>query len=123
MRTVVASWLAGALVVLSLRAAPARAADWPMTGFDARHSASTSEELPADMQLQWSMKLPALKEAWPDQVRLKDDGVYRPIVAGGLLIVGSSRDDSVTAYRLSDGTEAWRFFTQGPIRVAPAAAD
>src|SRR5258706_14293471 len=39
------------------------------------------------------------------------------------MIVASPLDDSVAAYDVADGRLAWRFFTQGPIRVTPAADD
>ncbi len=75
------------------------------------------------MGMRWSMKLAELAPAWPDQVRLRGDGVYQPIIVDGKLIVPSSRDDSVAAYDLRDGGEVWRFYCGGPIRVAPAAAN
>jgi outer membrane protein assembly factor BamB len=94
-----------------------------MIGGNARHTSSVSDDLPERLHLVWSIRLPPLQAAWPDQVRLKDDGLYRPIVSRGHLIIVSSLDDSVTAYRTLDGCEVWRLFAQGPIRTAPAAAD
>src|SRR5712671_6070929 len=111
--------LLAVLLLLSARVAPA--ADWPMEGANPQHTSSTDAALPANLQLHWSMDLPAQQPAWPDQNRLKDDAVYHPIVVGGRMIVASPLDDSVVAYDLSTGRLLWRFFTQGPIRVTPAA--
>ncbi|HEV8378512.1 MAG TPA: PQQ-binding-like beta-propeller repeat protein, partial [Tepidisphaeraceae bacterium] len=99
------------------------AGDWPQPGFDPQHSSNSPEELPRTMAVRWAMQLPELKPAWPDQNRLWNDSVYQPIIVDGKLIIASSRDDSVAAYDVRNGGEIWRFFTGGPIRVAPAAAE
>src|SRR5437867_4067108 len=98
----------------------ARAGDWPMYRYDAQRSAASPEQLPAKLHLQWVLGLPPLKPAWPEQPKLQLDAVYEPVVAGNLLIIGSSRYDTVTAYRTDTGLEAWRFFADGPIRYSPA---
>src|SRR5438067_13667498 len=108
-------------VLLLLSARVALAADWPMEGANPQHTSSSDAALPAELRLHWSMDLPPLQPAWPDQNRLKDDAVYHPIVAGGRMIVASPLDDSVAAYDVGTGRFLWRFFTQGPIRVTPAA--
>src|SRR5258706_11076853 len=108
-------------VLLVVTARVALAGDWPMEGANSQHTSSTDAALPADLQLHWSMDLPPLQPAWPDQNRLKDDAIYHPIVVGGRMIVASPLDDSVAAYDVADGRLAWRFFTQSPLRVTPAA--
>ena len=85
-----------------------------MVGGDARHRASVDAALP-EHSPQWWIDLPALT-ASPDQNRLKDDGLYHPIVVGGRMIVSSQLKDCVTAYDLVDGKLLWRYFTQGPVR-------
>jgi len=49
------------------------------------------------------------------------DAGYEPIVEGQRLFLGSSADDSVTAYDTESGAELWRFFADGPVRFAPVA--
>ena len=49
------------------------------------------------------------------------DAAYEPIVAGQRLFVGSSHDNSVTAYDTRTGEEAWTYFADGPVRFAPLA--
>lgn len=101
----------------------AQAGDWPMWRHDAARSGISDEQLPAELHLQWTRALPPTAPAWPDQGVLKSefDQFYKPIVLGKRLIVGSSRDDSVTAYDTESGAEVWRFHTGGPVRQAPAA--
>lgn len=108
------------LLVTLLVPVLSHASDWPMWRHDAGRSAATSEQLPETLHLQWSRTLPPLKPAWPDQPKMQLDAVYQPIVIGHRLIVGSSRDDCVTAYNTSTGDEIWRFHADGPIRY-PAA--
>jgi outer membrane protein assembly factor BamB len=49
------------------------------------------------------------------------DGAHEPIVVGQRLFIGSSHDNSVTAYNSRTGAEIWTFFTDGPVRFAPIA--
>lgn len=95
--------------------------DWPLWRYDAERSAASPAELPAQLRLLWVRQLPRLKPAWPDQPKMQFDAAYEPIVAGSRLFVGSSLDGSVTAYDTQTGAEAWRFFTDGPVRFAPLA--
>ena len=96
-------------------------ADWPMWRGDANRSASTDEQLPAELSLRWSRQLPALKPAWPEDSRLQFDAHYEPVVMGSTLFVGSSRSDSLTAINTSTGAERWKFYAEGPVRLAPIA--
>lgn len=110
--------IVGALV-LSLHAAAAGAADWPMWRYDCARSAAAPEELPARLYMQWSRPLGESRPAWSDP-RLDFEASHEPIVMGEALIVGSSRHDCVTAYSTRTGQELWRFHTGGPVRFAPA---
>ena len=96
-------------------------ADWPMWRGDANRSASTDEQLPAKLSLTWSRQLPALKPAWPEDSRLQFDAHYEPVVMGSTLFVSSSRSDSLTAIDTSTGAERWKFYAEGPVRLAPIA--
>lgn len=95
------------------------AADWPTWRNNAQRTAVTDEQLPDVLQLQWSRPLGPLKPAWPEDPRIQFDAHYEPVVAGQTLYVGSSRNDSVTAFDLSSGKEKWRFHANGPVRFAP----
>ncbi|HUU19804.1 MAG TPA: PQQ-binding-like beta-propeller repeat protein [Sedimentisphaerales bacterium] len=94
--------------------------DWPMWRYDAGRRAASSEELPAQMHLQWVRELATPKPAWPkSQYRLQFDASYEPVVAGKTIFVGSMVCDRVTAYDTETGIEKWRFYTDGPVRFAP----
>ncbi len=115
-------WLVGLLAlaaIFSIR--PLDAADWPMWRHDAGRSAATDEELAPTLHRRWTRHLPRLQGAWLDQDTLTIDAVYQPIVANGLLYVGSSYNDTLVAWDLATGKPRWRFDAEGPIRYAPVA--
>ncbi len=112
-RFLLSSILWGSLVSLVF------AADWPTWRHDANRSATTSEQLPQQLHLQWTWKFPELKPAWNEDERLHFDAHYEPIVANGILYVSSPRNHSVAAIDVEKGLRKWRFFADGPIRFAP----
>lgn len=97
------------------------AGDWPQWRYDAQRSAATADALPDGLRLAWVRELPKLRAAWPDQPKMQLDQAYEPVVLGQRLFVGSSHDDSVTAYDTASGEELWRFYADGPVRFAPLA--
>jgi outer membrane protein assembly factor BamB len=104
-------------------ASPCPAGDWPMWRSDAARSASSPGDLPEKLQLQWTRQLPLARPAWPaSQTKLQFDISYEPVVLGRRMFVGSNVNDSVTAYDTRSGKSLWRFYADGPVRFAPAAA-
>jgi outer membrane protein assembly factor BamB len=82
--------------------------------------ASTGPRQPATLGLRWTRELPPLSPAWPDQPRMQFDTAARPVPVGNLILVNSTRTDSVAAYDAATGSEVWRFHADGPVRFAPA---
>jgi len=101
----------------------ARAADWPTWRHDANRSATTDEELASKLHLQWTLRLPGLKPAWPEDPRLQFDANYEPVVVGTTMYVASSHNDTISALDTRSGKDKWRFFADGPVRFAPVVAD
>ena len=58
--------------------------------------------------------------AWPTRNRQRFDRAYQPVIAGGTLYFGSSADGKVYALDALTGETRWTFFTDGPVRFAPA---
>ena len=114
--------LSGIVTLLSMAAGTAGSADWPMWRNNGLRSGSSSEELPAQLHLQWTRQLPAPVPAWPNESRLHFDASYEPVVLGSRMYVGSMIDGSVTALDCETGGELWRFYTDGPVRLAPVAS-
>ena len=97
--------------------------DWPMWGGDAARTGVTSAELPDNLHLNWILQLRQPDAAWhSNQPRVQFDRAYEPVVAGKRMFVGSMVSDRVTAYDTDTGDELWRFYTEGPVRLAPAVS-
>ena len=105
----------------------AAARDWPMWGYDCQRRWATTMDLPSELHRQWTLELPAPVRAWPAQIddrdKLEFDRSYSPIVSGRMLLVASMVNDSLTAYDTRSGRKQWRFYADGPLRLAPAAHD
>ncbi len=99
--------------------------DWPMWRYDMVRSANTPLVLNEELHLQWVRELPEPKRAWPhqwdDRGKLDFDVSYTPVVKGDKIFVPSNVTDSVTAYSIDNGAEQWRFYADGPVRLAPTA--
>ncbi|MDP6467074.1 MAG: PQQ-binding-like beta-propeller repeat protein [Pirellulaceae bacterium] len=107
------------IILLFVATCPlSRAADWPMWRHDAGRTGKSSQPVLVTPYLQWTRQLPPLTPAYRNP-RLQFDAGYEPVVAGKTLVVGSSRNDSVTAYSTETGDELWRFYSEGPVRFAP----
>ncbi len=106
----------------------AQAADWPCYRADAARSATSAEAIELPLGMSWRYQ-PAQgpRPAWPDPVNephvMDFDAAFQPVVAGGMVLFGSSADDCVRALDLATGTLEWRFVTGGPVRFAPAVSN
>ena len=114
------STLAAISLALICVAATDAAEDWPTWRYDAARSAQTPQRLPESLQLLWVRQNPELKPAFRTK-RLQFDAGYEPVVLDKTVFVASSRNDSVTALDIETGEQKWRFYTDGPVRLAPVA--
>ncbi len=110
-----------ALVSIVIQDLSIEGADWPLWRHDGRRSASSSQGLPEDLHLQWVLELPRPRPAWgDDQEKLLFDHHYEPILLQGKVFVPSMVRDRLTCYDASTGKELWRFYADGPVRLAAA---
>lgn len=103
-------------------------ADWPCYGGDAARSRVTEEGLVLPLSLAWTYRpgqppAPAWPEPGRELHRLAFDYAFQPVVADGMVLFGSSADDSVRALDAASGKLQWRFTTSGPVRFAPHVVD
>ncbi len=112
--------LIAACLPFLLFSANASAHDWPMWRYDAARSAHSPQELPQKLHLLWTRQFPKLKPAYRDE-RMQFDAGYEPVVLDGTIFVASSCNDSLTALDTQTGQEKWRFYADGPVRLAPVA--
>ena len=100
-------------------AEPDTVGDWPMYRNDAGRTGVSEVEVPDNLRLAWSRTFRPLTPAFQNK-RLQFDAGYEPVVAQGKLLVASSLTDSVKAFDTQTGDLAWAFYTNGPVRFAPA---
>ncbi len=96
--------------------------DWPMYRADAARSGYTASHLPARLSVGWIRKATqAPSPAWSGRdTRMPFDRAFQPVISKGLVVWGSSADCTVRALDAETGSEKWRFFTDAPVRFAPA---
>lgn len=111
-----------AILVLLSFGGVSLAGDWPMWRGDAQRSGATAEALADQLHLLWSREFPRPALAWENESRLHFDASYHPVVTGKTMVVASPNDGSVAAFDTETGSERWRRFTNGPVRVAPVAS-
>ncbi|MBN1760882.1 MAG: PQQ-like beta-propeller repeat protein, partial [Chitinispirillaceae bacterium] len=125
------------MVSVAMVASALFAEDWPQWRYDSRHSATTTEQLPSDLHLQWVRDEGKPVPAWDNQKEVNSYGgpgqpipqrvgfdiAYQPVVAGTTAFYNSSNCDWVKAVDIATGSEIWRFYTGGPVRFAPAYSD
>lgn len=104
---------------------PLMAGDWPQYRYDGARSGYTPETIGVKLSLQWVYQ-PRHKphRAWVGRKyalsRMHFDWVNTAVAAGGMVYFGSSADHKVYALSTATGEEKWSFFTEGPVRLAPA---
>lgn len=91
----------------------------------ARRTGYTRQELSPPYHLAWTHKaLHKPRHAWPEPAwevqRIDFDYAYALAAVNGLVYYSSSSDHAVHALDLVTGETRWRYFTEGPVRLAPA---
>jgi len=102
----------------------AQASDWPMWRGDALRSGSSTDELPRRLSLAWTTQYSPRQSAWDDPLNhdlMPFERVFEPIVVGQTMLIGFNDSDKLVALDTASGEERWRFYTEGPVRLAPAA--
>jgi len=106
---------------------PLAAEDWPSYRGDNSRSAYRTEALPEKLDLIWSHQSSTPpKTAWLynhkeysyNFTRTVFDKAYNPVVSEGVIYYGSV-NGKVIAVDLLTGKELWKYFTAGPVRLAP----
>jgi outer membrane protein assembly factor BamB len=109
------------LIAFLTLTASAAAADWPTYRGDAERTGFTAESLPAQLSLSWTY-LPTHppSPAWPRDDRMLFDRASDVVVSNGVMIFGNSSEGQVIALDAATGALRWTFYTDAPVRFAPA---
>ncbi|MHC4677477.1 MAG: outer membrane protein assembly factor BamB family protein [Planctomycetota bacterium] len=102
--------------------------DWPTYRSDPARSAITSQTVGPRLFLQWTYTpVHAPKPAWPmpseELPRMHNDNAYHVVMADNCAVFGSCTTNKVTSIDVATGQIRWTFFTEGPVRFAPALYD
>lgn len=100
------------------------AGDWPMWRYDAGRTAASPHELPERLTLDWVRHEKPRQQVWDDPLNhdlMQYDKIFEPIIVDGLVIVGYNDSDKVVAWDINTGSEVWAAYTEGPVRLPPAA--
>lgn len=119
--TAVAALAAGIIFAAS---PVAESANWPQWRYDAGRTADSPERLSTNLTLRWVREYSPRVPAWEDPLNqdlMPFDQIFEPIVLGERLILGFNDRDRVVALDIRTGQEAWVFYTEGPVRLPPAA--
>ena len=113
---------------IALLGPDAVAEDWPAYRADPARSGQTANRLEFPLRPIWRYDpAQAPRPAWPEPGkethRLDFDYGHHPVIAGGLVIFGSTADDTVRALDAATGSLKWSFSADGPVRFAPHVAD
>jgi outer membrane protein assembly factor BamB len=109
-------------------------ADWPTYLRDNQRTGMATEKLQFPLRLRWVYKARyAPRPAWPEEAkhdywhgkydlaeRVTFDRVFHVVSVGDQLYFASSADDKLYCLDAATGRERWTFFTEGPLRLAPA---
>jgi hypothetical protein len=116
---------------------PEAVTDWPTYRRDNRRSATTPDPIGLPLALLWVHKpRQAPAPAWPEpakadffhripklEPRVIYDRAFHAVTVGDRVLFGSSAEDKVVCLDARSGRTVWQFFTEGPVRLAPAIAD
>ena len=112
------------LVLIAGLACSLCAEDWPMWRFDANRSASSPENLKLPLKPAWVREYSPRVPAWEDPLNqdlMTFDLVFEPVVLGERMFLAFNDRDKLVALDIRTGRELWTFYTDGPVRMAPAA--
>ncbi len=113
------------ITLSTLAPATLDAADWPQWRCNASRAADSPEKPPARMTLRWVREFSPRVPAWEDPLNrdlMPFDTVFEPVVLGDKMFAGFNDADKLVALDIRTGREAWTFYADGPVRLAPAAA-
>ncbi|MCK5863180.1 MAG: PQQ-binding-like beta-propeller repeat protein [Candidatus Hydrogenedentes bacterium] len=130
-------WLTGLIILTVLSTTLALAEDWPTYMHDAQRSGITPMVLDMPLDLEWThVPNQGPEPAWPEPAKqdywhqIRDlspvviyDRAFHVVSVGDALFYSSSSDDQVYCLDTATGAIRWRFFTEGPVRLAPAVVD
>jgi outer membrane protein assembly factor BamB len=95
--------------------------DWPQYRNDAGRTGYTSQQLSDDLGVKWLYHFGQPDKSWTGvHTRMTFDHAYQPVISGNMLYIGNSNDNKIYALNSQTGETIWTYYTDGPVRFAPA---
>ncbi|MBM3882822.1 MAG: hypothetical protein FJ387_24380 [Verrucomicrobia bacterium] len=132
-----AAWLVGVWLCGGWLVGRVDALDWPTYQHDYQRSGLTQESLEFPLVLAWVHSAKAPAPAWPDppkadfytappqaplKPRLAFDRAHAVVAVGERVYYGSSSEHTINCLEARTGELVWRYFADGPVRLAPTVA-
>ncbi len=121
-RSLTAFWV---FLILLVVCSVGVAEDWATYRSDITRSGTTSETVGPGLFLRWKyVPTHPPKPAWPmpseEMPRMHNDNAYHVVIADGSAYFGSCTTNKIYSIDIAKGEVRWTFFTEGPVRFAPA---
>jgi len=88
------------------------------------HSGVSRGATAEKLHLRWTRLYAPRVQTWDNPLnndKMTFDKTFEPIVVDGKVFVGFNDSDQIVALDANTGEELWAFFTDGPVRLPPAA--
>ncbi len=95
--------------------------NWTQYRNDAGRTGYSAQQLSGNLAPRWIYNFAIPDKSWNGvDTRMIFDHAYHPVIAGKILYVGNSKDNKIYALDRKTGDIIWTFYTEGPVRFAPA---
>jgi len=95
--------------------------EWSQYRSDAGRTGYTAQKLSQDLGARWIYHIGPSDRSWTGiHTRMTFDYTYQPVISKGILYIGNSNDNQVYAINTKTGKKVWTYYTDGPVRFAPA---
>ncbi len=95
--------------------------NWLQYRADSGRSGYTPQHISENMSPKWIHILEPSDRSWTGiHTRMTFDHALQPVIKNNTLFVGNSNDNQIYAINTKTGEIKWKYFTDGPVRFAPA---
>jgi outer membrane protein assembly factor BamB len=95
--------------------------NWPQYRNDAGRTGYTPQQLSGNLGPRWIYHFGPVDKSWTGtHTRMTFDHAHQPVISGKMLYIGNSNDNKIYALNRKSGEIVWTYYTDGPVRFAPA---
>ena len=95
--------------------------DWPQYRNNSGRTGYTSQQITENLAPRWVHNFGPADRSWTGiHTRMTFDHAIQPVISGNYLYAGNSNDNRIYAINRKTGKVLWTFYTDSPVRFAPA---